>query len=382
MTNETSPEDGTVRRGLEGVIADTTAISMVDEATNSLLYHGYPVQELAKYCSFEEVAYLIWFGELPGQEELLAFEKHEREQRELPDELTSMLLELPSTCHPMDVLRTAVSCLGAFDPEEDNNDVRANLDKSLNLMAKLPTVVAAEQRRRHGKDPIAPRSDLGFAANFLNMCFDETPTDATVRALDISLILYAEHSFNASTFAARVIISTLSDIYSSIVGAIGALKGPLHGGANEAVMRMLDEIGSADRVDAWLDEMFATHRLVMGFGHRVYKHGDSRVPTMHDALLEISKNYESDGLIALYERLQQAMLERRGIHPNLDFPSGPAYHLMGFDTAIFTPIFVISRITGWTAHVIEQLSANALIRPLSSYVGHGPRKVIPILDRA
>jgi len=370
-----------VRRGLDGVVADTTAISMVNEATNSLLYRGYPVQELAKHCSFEEVAYLIWHGELPDPAALRAFESRERELRELPVELVAILADLPTTCHPMDVIRTAVSCLGAFDPKEDDNDASVNLDKSLNLMAKLPTIVATEQRRRHGKAPIAPRADLGFAENFLNMCFDEPPTVATVRALDISLILYAEHSFNASTFAARVIISTLSDIYSSIVGAIGALKGPLHGGANEAVMRMFDEIGTADRVDAWLDETFENHRVVMGFGHRVYKHGDSRVPTMHEALMEISKNYDSDDLIALYDRLQRAMFDRKAIHPNLDYPSGPTYHLMGFDTAIFTPIFVISRITGWTAHVMEQLAHNSLIRPLSAYVGHEQRGVVPILER-
>lgn len=388
LTNRFSNEEANtmndaneIRRGLDGVIADTTAISMVNEATNSLLYRGYPVQELAKHCSFEEVAYLIWHGELPDEVALRAFESRERELRELPDQLDAILTYIPGTCHPMDVLRTAVSCLGAFDPDEDNNDVAVNLDKSLNLMAKLPTIVAAEQRRRHGKAPIAPRSDLGFAENFLYMCFDESPTPSTVRALEISLILYAEHSFNASTFAARVIISTLSDIYSSIVGAIGALKGPLHGGANEAVMRMFDEIGTADRVDQWLDEMFAGHRVVMGFGHRVYKHGDSRVPTMHEALMEISKSRKNDNLISLYDELQRAMFERKAIHPNLDYPSGPTYHLIGFDTAIFTPIFVISRITGWTAHVMEQLAANSLIRPLSAYVGHEQRKVIPILDR-
>ncbi len=371
-----------VRRGLDGVVADTTAISMVNEATNSLLYRGYPVQELARHCSFEEVAYLIWHGELPDEQALRAFESQERGLRELPAELSSILGDLPTTCHPMDVIRTAVSCLGAFDPREDDNDAAANLDKSINLMAKLPTIVAAEQRRRHGKTPVAPRSDLGFAENFLNMCFDESPTPETVHALDVSLILYAEHSFNASTFAARVVISTLSDIYSAIVGAIGALKGPLHGGANEAVMRMFDEIGTADRVDAWLDEMFASRRVVMGFGHRVYKHGDSRVPTMHEALMEIAKHHDSDDLIALYDRLQRAMFERKAIHPNLDFPSGPAYHLMGFDTAIFTPIFVISRITGWTAHVMEQLAHNSLIRPLSSYVGPEQRGVVPVSERA
>ncbi len=365
-----------IRRGLSGVVADTTRISMVNEETNSLLYRGYPVQELAASCSFEEVAYLIWHGELPSPSELSSFRARERSLRVLPEALQATLASLPTTCHPMDVLRTGISFLGALDASEDDNAPAANLEKSLDMMAKIPTMVAAEQRRRRGLAPIPPDPTLSFAENFLSMCFGAVPEPEVVRCFEISLVLYAEHSFNASTFTARVVISTLSDIYSAVVGAIGALKGPLHGGANEAVMVMLDEIGDPDRAASWLGEALAAKRKIMGFGHRVYKHGDSRVPTMYGALQDLAGRYPDGArLIALYDNLAQAMLDAKGIYPNLDFPSGPAYHLIGFDIPIFTPIFVISRITGWTAHVIEQLAANSLIRPLSAYVGPGERPV-------
>ena len=372
-------EKGEVRKGLVGVVADTTAISMVNEATNSLLYRGYPVQDLAAKVSFEAVAYLIWHGELPSEVELERFTSAERAERAVAPELLETLSRLPTTCHPMDVLRTAVSYLGASDPTEDEPSVEANLEKSLRLMAKLPTIVAAEQRRRRGEPPIAPSEELSFAENFFHMCFGEVPEPEVVRCFEISLILYAEHSFNASTFTARVITSTLSDIYSAVTGAIGALKGPLHGGANEAVMAMLEEIGDPERASEWLSTALAEKRKVMGFGHRVYKHGDSRVPTMRASLEQLARLRDGTRLLELYENLEKAMLAEKGIHPNLDYPTGPAYHLMGFDIPTFTPVFVMARITGWTAHVMEQLAGNALIRPLSSYVGPAERHLV---DRA
>ncbi|MHB8393801.1 MAG: bifunctional 2-methylcitrate synthase/citrate synthase [Candidatus Dormibacteria bacterium] len=362
-----------VKRGLVGVVADSTAISMVNQETNSLLYRGYPVQELAASCSFEEVAYLIWHGELPSKGELASFVQRERSLRAVPAGLFDALGALPTTCPPMDVLRTAVSFLGASNPDEDDGSPAANLGKSIDMMAKLPTIVAFEQRRRRGEAPIAP--DLSFAENFFHCCFGAVPEPEVVRCFEVSLTLYAEHSFNASTFTARVITSTLSDIYSAVTGAIGALKGPLHGGANEAVMVMLQEIGDPENAAEWLHEALASKRKIMGFGHRVYKHGDSRVPTMRQALEELAPLKGADGLLALYDNLERAMLQERGIHPNLDFPTGPTYHLMGFDIPTFTPIFVMSRITGWTAHVMEQLSANVLIRPLSVYTGPPERHV-------
>jgi citrate synthase len=245
--------------------------------------------------------------------------------------------------------------------------------KALRLMAQLPAIVAYDQRRRHGLELVEPHDDLDFASNFLYMTFGEIADPAVVDAFRVSLILYAEHSFNASTFTARVIASTLSDVYSAVTGAIGALKGPLHGGANEAVMVAFEEIGSADRAEAWLDDALAHKRKIMGFGHRVYKNGDSRVPTMEASLKRLVEHYDRQDVLDLYTALEQAMDARKGIRPNLDYPSGPVYNLMGFDTATFTPIFAAARVTGWTAHVIEQLTSNALIRPLSQYDGPAER---------
>lgn len=367
-----------IHRGLAGVVVDTTAISAIIDETNSLTYGGYAVQDLAATRSWEEVAHLLWHGDLPTPGQLADLRAAESAQRGLDRATMEMLRRLPETCHPMDVLRTAVSYFGAQDPTEDRGDRAANHAKALSLFAKLPAVVAFDMRRRRGLDAAQPDPSLGYAENFFHLCFDRVPAPETVRAFEITMILYAEHSFNASTFAARVITSTLSDLYSSVTGAISALKGPLHGGANEAVMDMLTEIGDPGRVDNWLTEQLATKRKIMGFGHRVYKHGDSRVPIMQAALDKLIADHADDRvrrLAEVYTRLQQAMLDRKGIHPNLDYPSALAYHLMGFDTPAFTPIFVMSRITGWTAHIVEQLDANVLIRPLSSYTGPEQRPV-------
>ncbi|MBK3555667.1 bifunctional 2-methylcitrate synthase/citrate synthase [Streptomyces sp. MBT56] len=374
----TSPE---IHRGLAGVVVDTTEISTVIQETNSLTYRGYPVQDLAAHRSFEEVAYLLWHGELPDPAQLASFQDRERALRPLDRSTLELLTRLPDTCHPMDVLRTAVSFFGAEDPLEDDGTLAANRAKSLTLLAKLPTVVAADQRRRRGLAPITPDPELGYAENFFHMCFGTVPEPEVVRCFEISLTLYAEHSFNASTFTARVVTSTLSDLYSAVTAAIGALKGPLHGGANEAVMHMLNEIGDPQGAGDWLDEALASRRKIMGFGHRVYRHGDSRVPIMQEALDRLvsrAGDPEVTRLATLHAALRHAMVTRKGIHPNLDYPAGLAYHLMGFDIPAFTPIFVMSRITGWTAHITEQLSHNALIRPLASYDGREQRPVPPV----
>ncbi|MBD0738116.1 bifunctional 2-methylcitrate synthase/citrate synthase [Streptomyces sp. CBMA29] len=367
-----------IRRGLAGVYVDTTEISTVIAETNSLTYRGYPVQDLAARRSFEEVAHLLWFGELPDAAQLGEFRARERALRPLDRTTAELLVRLPESCHPMDVLRTAVSFFGAEDPAEDDGSPAANRAKSLSLLAKLPTVVAADHRRRHGLAPVQPDPSLGYAENFFHMCFGRVPEPEVVRCFEISLILYAEHSFNASTFTARVVTSTLSDLYSAVTAAIGALKGPLHGGANEAVMHMLNEIGDPLKAEAWLDEALAAKRKIMGFGHRVYKHGDSRVPIMQEATDRLVARAGDPGtarLATLHAALRHAMVSGKGIHPNLDYPAGLAYHLMGFDIPTFTPIFVMSRITGWTAHITEQLEHNALIRPLASYDGQGQRAV-------
>lgn len=371
-----------IAKGLNGVYSDTTRISTVVEETNSLTYYGYPVQELAEHCKFEEVAYLLWHGELPSIGQLNKFEQDERNLRQISPKLLTVLKQFRADAHPMDTLRTAVSFLGVEDPEWADQSPAGNLRKSIRLMAQIPTIIAADFRIRKGQQPIAPRADLGFAENFFHMYFGTVPQKEVVKCFDASLTFYAEHGFNASTFAGRVITSTLSDIYSAVTGAIGCLKGPLHGGANEAVMHMLLDIKEPSNAQAWIDEAISgKKKLVMGFGHRVYKNGDSRVPYMTKYFHEMSWIKNVSKWAEIENVLAKTMLEKKNIHPNLDFPVGPAYYLMGFEIPIFTPIFVMSRITGWTAHFIEQLQDNKIMRPLSLYNGVPQRTVPPIAKR-
>lgn len=375
-----------IHKGLAGVVADTTAISKVNPETNSLLYRGYPVHELAATQSAEAVAYLLWNGELPTDDQLAELRATERQHRALADDVRAVIDLTPMEAHPMDEARSAVSVLGARDLAGTGSVLDAsgsreeNLARSIRLFAALPAIVAYGQRRRRGQELIAPRDDLDYAANFLWMTFGEEFDPVVVDAFNRSMILYAEHSFNASTFTARVITSTLSDLYSAVVGAIGALKGPLHGGANEAVLHIFDEIGDADNVAPWLDAALADKRKIMGFGHRVYKHGDSRVPTMKAALDTLIAYYDRPDVEALYATLEREFVARKGIYPNLDYPSGPAYNLMGFDTLTFTPLFVAARVVGWTAHIMEQAASNALIRPLSAYSGVDERHIEGFVD--
>lgn len=370
-----------IRKGLAGVVVDTTAVSKVNPETNSLLYRGYPVQQLAATQPFEAVAHLLWHGELPTGDELAALRAEERRHRALAPEVRAAIDLLPLEAHPMDEARTAVSVIGARDTAGSGSVMDAlgtpdeNLARSVRLFAALPAIVAYGQRRRRGQELIEPRDDLDYAANFLWMTFGEEADPVVVDAFNRSMILYAEHSFNASTFTARVITSTLSDLYSAVVGAIGALKGPLHGGANEAVLHIFDEIGSAENVVPWLENALAEKRKIMGFGHRVYKRGDSRVPTMQAALESLAEHFDRPDVLELYRTLEREFVERKGIYPNLDYPSGPAYSLIGFDTLTFTPLFIAARVTGWTAHIMEQQASNALIRPLSEYNGPDERHV-------
>jgi citrate synthase len=374
-----------IHRGLAGVVVDETSVSSVDQESNSLLYRGYPVTELADRCSFEQVAQLLWTGELPDSAADTSFAQRERARRPLSRSLTAVLDRMPADCHPMDVLRTAVSQLGADDEAEDTRTEAAHRAQSLALLAALPTVTAREVRRRRGQDPVAPRDDLGLVANFLWMCTGRDPDPLDVRAMEQSLILYAEHGFNASTFTARVVVSTHSDLYSAVTAGIGALKGPLHGGANEAVMAMFGEIPDPSTALAWVDTALDEKRTLYGFGHRVYKNGDSRVPTMEAALREIVDRSGPDArqMMEVYDVVAARVLERKSLYPNLDYPSGPAYHLLGLDTAMFTPLFVLGRITGWTAHIAEQIAHNRLIRPSATYVGPARRSLpAPVLTSA
>ena len=370
-----------IKKGLVGVIADETKVSEVMPDINSLTYRGYAVQDLAEVCIFEEVAYLLLNGELPNKAQLSKFQEEERSNREISSNLKKVIQNYPKNAHPMDTTRTSVSHLGLEDPETGTNTPESDYKKFIRIFAKTPTAVAANFRVRKGFDIIDPKKDLSFSENFFHMCFGKVPSKDVVKAFDVSLILYAEHSFNASTFTSRVITSTLADIHSAIVGGISALKGPLHGGANEVVMEMFFDIKEPENAEKYILNKIKNKDLIIGFGHRVYKKGDSRVPTMTKYYYKTAEFYKNEKFPKISKILEQTMIKEKNIFPNLDFPSGPTYYLMGFDVDFFTPIFLIARITGWAAHIIEQLKDNRLIRPLSKYTGSEHRKVISLDKR-
>jgi len=376
------PEKMNVKKGLEGVVMDTSSVSKVNAETNSLMYRGYPVQDLAENCSFEEVAYLLYTGELPNQKQLAEFTSMERGYRDISKENLAVIKSLPKKCHPMDSIRTGVSFLGCEDERIWDATPATNLDKAIRMLAKIPTMVAADFRFKKGQDFIAPNPNLSISENFFHMCFGKVPDAKVVKAFDVSLILYAEHSFNASTFTARVVTSTQSDIYSATTAGIGALKGPLHGGANEMVMHMMLEIADENKAEQWMIDALAQKKKVMGFGHRVYKSGDSRVPTMKKYAQVMADVTGQQKWMKMYNSLEKVMVEKKKIYPNLDFPAGPAYYMMGFEIDFFTPIFVMARTTGWSAHIMEQAANNRIIRPLSEYIGSAQRKVTPLSERA
>ena len=370
-----------VKKGLLGIVVDETTISQVMPDINSLTYRGYAVQDLCDKCNFEEVAYLVLNGELPNKKQLKNFVKEERLDRKLSKEILSDIRKMPKKAHPMDVARTAVSLMALEDKETKDNTPKANMRKAIRIFSKTPIALAAFFRARKGKKIISPKKNLSFSENFFHMCFGKVPSKEIVKAFDVSLILYAEHSFNVSTFTARTITSSLSDIHGAITGAIASLKGPLHGGANEAVMHMMNKIKKPENALKWVNNALDKKEVVMGFGHRIYKKGDSRVPTMEKYFKKISKIKNDKKFYKIYDIVKKVMIERKDIHPNVDFPTGPTYHLMGFETDFFTPIFVIARITGWSAHIMEQHAANKLIRPLSKYSGEKHRKVMLLNQR-
>lgn len=376
-----SESEPKVSKGLVGVIADTTAVSKVMPESNSLTYRGYPVQDLAENCCFEEVVYLLWNGELPTRKQLAAFRKAEAAERGISARLKRVIAEYPKRSHPMDTTRTSVSFMALEDPETADVSEPAQRRKALRLLAKTPTAIAANYRHRQGKRAVNPDPELGFAENVFRMCFNKVPAKEVVKAFDVSLILYAEHGFNASTFTARTVTSSQADIHAAIVAGISSLKGPLHGGANEAVMHMLKEIGTPAKAKGWIADKLDHKALVMGFGHRVYRTGDSRVPTMKKYAEKMAEVMGDTRWMKISQILADEMLAAKNIHPNLDFPAGPAYYLMGFDIPMFTPIFVMSRISGWAAHVFEQQRDNRLIRPLTLYNGVDERAVPPIASR-
>ncbi len=370
-----------IKKGLLGIVVDETEISKVMPEINSLTYRGYAAQDLCARCDFEEVAYLILNKELPNKKQLKEFKKELSKEITLSKNLIKILKQIPKKSHPMDVARTAVSVMGLEDKETKDSSPKANLSKAIRILAKTPTALAAFYRLRKGKKIIAPKKNLSFSENFFHMCFGKVPNKEIAKAFDVSLILYAEHSFNVSTFTARTITSSLSDIHGAITGAIASLKGPLHGGANEEVMHMMKKIKKPENALKWINKALKNKDVVMGFGHRVYKSGDSRVPTMREYFGKVAKIKKDKTFEKIYDIVEEVMIKKKNIHPNVDYPTGPTYHLMGFDTDFFTPIFVISRITGWSAHIIEQHAANKLIRPLASYKGNKHRKVMQLNQR-
>ena len=370
-----------IKKGLLGIVVDETTVSQVMPDINSLTYRGYAVQDLCAKCNFEEVAYLVLNGELPNKKQLKSFIKEERSDRKLSKEILSDIRKMPKKAHPMDVARTAVSLMALEDKETKDNSPKANMRKAIRIFSKTPIALAAFFRARKGKKMIAPKKNLSFSENFFYMCFGKTPSKEIIKTFDISLILYAEHSFNVSTFTARTITSSLSDLHGAITGAIASLKGPLHGGANEAVMHMMKEIKKPEKAKTWIENALNKKKVIMGFGHRVYRTGDSRVPTMKHYMFKVAKLLKKEKYTQIYEILEKVMLEKKNIHPNVDFPCGPTYYMMGIDIDFYTPIFVMSRITGWSAHIMEQHASNKLIRPLSKYKGQEVREVMLLNQR-
>ena len=361
-------------KGLAGVIVDETRISKVIPESSELLYRGYPVAQLVENCRFEEVVYLLWENELPVKKQLEAFQKQEKKKRPFLDTDILQLLESLRSAHPMDAIRTLISYWGARGYVWDTG-VEERKQKALRFLAAAPVFIASHFRLRNKLQPIPPDNNLSFSENFLKMCFNEIPSQEMVDIFDKTMILYAEHGFNASTFAARVIASTTSDLGSAITGAVGALKGPLHGGANERVMEMLKKIKNPKNAEAYILKALADKDKVMGFGHRVYREQDSRVPSMESCARKLSQIKQEPVWMEIYDILVSVMKREKNICPNVDLPAGPVYYLMGFDIDMFTPFFVMSRIAGWSAHIIEQGENNRIIRPLSSYIGSTRRSV-------
>jgi citrate synthase len=367
--------------GLEDVVVSTSSICDVNGKTGQLIYRGYDIRDLAAQTTFEEVVYLLWHEDLPTRDQLTQLNTEIRANRTLPEGVVQLLKSVPKGAPPMDVLRTAVSLLGLYDPDKRDNSISATTRKAVRLTAQIPTIVAAYQRIREGKEPVSPDPALSQAANLLYMLDGKQPDDYAAHTMDVALILHADHELNASTFSARVTIATLSDIYDAITAAIGTLAGPLHGGANEQVMRMLLEVGGEAAAEQWIRDALARKARIMGFGHRVYKTDDPRALELKGMSRELGERTGQPQWFRMSDRIQKVMLEEKGLYANVDFYSASAYYAMGIPIDLFTPIFASSRISGWSAHVIEQLGNNRLIRPRSEYVGPRDKKVRPLAQR-
>jgi 2-methylcitrate synthase/citrate synthase II len=364
--------------GLEGVVAGETAISTV---AGGLTYRGYAIEDLAEHSTYEEVAYLVLHGELPTADEAAHFRQRLGAAAEVPQELIDMLRSIPAAAPTMDVLRTATSMLAHFEPEAADSTHAANVRKAERLLAKLPVVVAARQRLKTGQEPVAANASLSLPANFLWMLRGQSPSEKQVKAMDASFILYAEHEFNASTFTARCTVSTLSDLHSGITAAIGALKGPLHGGANEAALGVLEEVESVEKAEPWIRGALAKKQKIMGFGHRVYKDGDPRAVYLKRLTAAVATETGHQDFEKMAEIIESVVWTEKRIPPNVDWPCARLYHYFGLPKDLYTPLFVVARVVGWSAHIIEQLDNNRIMRPRAIYKGPAVRKWGPIADR-
>jgi 2-methylcitrate synthase/citrate synthase II len=371
--------------GLEGVIASETAIANIEgrDGAGGLEYRGYRIEDLAGHVSYEETAFLLLHGDLPNRAQLKEFDARLRASRSIPDALVELFRRIPHDIHPMDVLRSSVSVLAHFDPDSSAapTDHAANVRKAERLVAQMATAVAVRERIANGLPVIPPRDDLDHAANFLNMVNGKVPSKTMRDAFDISMVLYTEHELNASTFAARVTVSTLSDIHSGIVAAVGTLKGPLHGGANEEAWKVLERVGSPENAERWIQDALARKERIMGFGHRVYKTGDPRAAILKKYCADLAREVGDDRWERIAEPIEQAVTAQKLLPPNVDWPSARLYHYMGLDIDLYTPIFAMARVAGWAAHIIEQLDHNRLMRPRALYIGPPHRDVKPIVDR-
>jgi citrate synthase len=371
-----------VAKGLEGIVANESRLSEVDGANGKLCYLGYSIDDLVEYTTFEEVVHLLHRGHLPNQTELTAITEELRSHRFLPAEVISFLTSLAKDLAPMTVLRTAVSLLGALDLRGGDQDAKLNAERAVALCAQIPLIIACYHRHRQSLPFPEIRKDLSEAGSFLYLMSGEEPTPEAVKTLDVAYIIHADHGMNASTFSARVTIATLSDMYSAITSAIGTLKGPLHGGANEGVIDMLLEIGEESKVDEWVEDKLTKKAKIMGIGHRVYKVLDPRAPHLQKMAIKLTEELGEPKWIRMSERIATIMRERKNLNANVDFYSATVYYSLGIPTDLFTPIFAISRAAGWTAQVLEQLEDNRLYRPLTEYVGpKPPQPILPIGQR-
>ncbi|MCM3086402.1 citrate synthase [Bhargavaea ginsengi] len=370
----------TATRGLEGVVATQSSISSIIDDT--LTYVGYDIDDLANHASFEEVVYLLWHKRLPKADELSELKQQLADNMAVPQEVLDHFKTYPiNNVHPMTALRTAISLLGLYDEKAEDMSDEANYQKAIELQAKVATIVTAFSRIRKGEEPVAPKKELSYAANFLYMLNGKEPEAIEEEAFNKALVLHADHELNASTFTARVCVATLSDIYSGVTAAIGALKGPLHGGANEQVMKMLTEIGSPDKVESYIQEKLDNKEKIMGFGHRVYRKGDPRAKHLREMSEKLTGLTGQEDLYKMSTQIEELVTGQKNLPPNVDFYSASVYHSLGIDHDLFTPIFAVSRMSGWIAHILEQYSNNRLIRPRAEYVGPGMQSYVPVNER-